>query len=211
MELEWEDLLKIGVAILAGGLIGAEREYRDKAAGFRTIIFITVGACTFTLVSEKFAEEGDPARIAAQIVSGIGFLGAGAILREGDRITGLTTAAMVWLSAAIGMSVGAGQYAIAGIVTTAVLIVLWLFPLVERIIERSRDAHIYQIVFRADRAKYDDLIERFEKSGLTVKSFKRMKRGEDMIVEFDTYGSREKHQEIVESMCDDPDLKEVTF
>src|SRR5262245_10109658 len=124
MSFEWEDLLRIGLAILVGGLIGSEREYRDKAAGFRTIIFICVGAASFTILSAKLAQGHDPTRVAAQIVTGIGFLGAGSILREGDRIVGLTTAATVWLAAAIGMAIGGGHYALAAIVTGAALLVL---------------------------------------------------------------------------------------
>ena len=91
-----EFLIKLGAALLVGGLVGAEREYRDKAAGFRTIIFITVGATLFTMFSTVIAgEENDPARIASNIVTGIGFLGAGAIMRESGRVAGLTTAATI--------------------------------------------------------------------------------------------------------------------
>ncbi|HQN43268.1 MAG TPA: MgtC/SapB family protein, partial [Anaerolineaceae bacterium] len=97
MYLQPEDLLKIVLAVLVGGLIGIEREYRDKAAGFRTLIFICVGAALFTILSVRLAGDKDPTRIAASIVTGVGFLGAGVILRDGGRVIGLTTAAAIWL------------------------------------------------------------------------------------------------------------------
>ena len=97
-----DDLVRVGLAILIGGLIGAEREYRDKAAGFRTLIFITLGSTLFTMFSARLGGPEDPVRIAANIVTGIGFLGAGTILRGEHGVTGLTTAAAIWLSAALG-------------------------------------------------------------------------------------------------------------
>jgi putative Mg2+ transporter-C (MgtC) family protein len=109
MSIEILDLLKLLFACLAGGLIGVEREFRDKSAGFRTLILICLGATLFTMMSPRFAAIGDPGRIAAGIVSGIGFLGAGVILRDRGRIMGLTTAATIWMTAAIGMAIG-GQF-----------------------------------------------------------------------------------------------------
>ena len=104
------DIIRIGAAMLAGALIGLERELRDKAAGFRTMIFICVGSALFTILSENLAPDGDTSRIAATIVSGVGFLGAGAILRDGLRVAGLNTAATIWLTAAIGMTFGSGEF-----------------------------------------------------------------------------------------------------
>src|SRR5574339_1054536 len=104
-----ENLIKLGMAIVVGGIVGAEREFRDKAAGFRTIILITVGSALFTIFSASLDPGFTRTRIAANIVTGIGFLGAGAIVREHGRIGGLTTAATIWLSAALGMGIGAGE------------------------------------------------------------------------------------------------------
>ena len=109
-------LIKLAAAVLVGGLIGAEREFRDKAAGFRTIIFIALGSTLFTVFSSLLAgQENDPARIAANIVTGIGFLGAGAIMRDGGRVAGLTTAATIWLTAALGMGIGSGRILLASL------------------------------------------------------------------------------------------------
>jgi putative Mg2+ transporter-C (MgtC) family protein len=127
-----ELLARLGLAALLAALIGIERESRDQAAGLRTHVLVSVGAALFTLVSayafEEFrrpAPDGtqtfvDPTRIAAQIVTGVGFLGAGAIIRQGISVRGLTTAAALWISAAIGMASGAGYYV--GAVATTVLV-----------------------------------------------------------------------------------------
>lgn len=123
-------VLKLSLAWILGGFIGLERETTKRAAGLRTHILVTVGSTLLTILSldifEMYAGRAtpDPARIAAQIVSGIGFLGAGTILREGPTIRGLTTAASLWVSAAIGMAVGLGAYAPAVYTTLIVLISL---------------------------------------------------------------------------------------
>lgn len=123
-----EIVLRIFMALLFGGIIGLERQYHDKPAGFATNTLICVGSAVFSLLSILSAHYlgGDPARIAAQIVAGVGFLGAGSILRDGNKISGLTTAAGIWLVAAVGMAVGYGQYFI-GAVATASVLILQLF------------------------------------------------------------------------------------
>lgn len=119
-------IVKVILALVLGGIMGLEREYNEKPAGYATNSIICLGAALFTMLSLYMAEMGgDPGRIAAQIVSGVGFLGAGAILREGNKISGLTTAAAVWLVAAIGMAVGFGQYILAsGACAAAILMQL---------------------------------------------------------------------------------------
>ena len=116
-------ITKIVLALILGGVMGLERQYNDKPAGYATNSIICVGATLFTILSLYMGQQGgDPGRIAAQIVSGVGFLGAGAILREGNKISGLTTAAGVWLVAAIGMCIGYGQYLLASCACAAVLL-----------------------------------------------------------------------------------------
>jgi putative Mg2+ transporter-C (MgtC) family protein len=132
-DIHWVDvLLRIAVAAALTGAIGMERELRERAAGLRTHMLVGVGSALFTIVSAYawtdfvFSREGgvvfDPTRIAAQIVTGIGFLGAGAIIRQGLSVRGLTTAAGLWVVAAIGMAVGAGYYSAAVIATGVVLV-----------------------------------------------------------------------------------------
>ena len=119
------------LAPIAGGIIGAEREYQDKAAGFRTIILITVGSALFTIFSIAIDPDNSRTRIAANIVTGIGFLGAGAIVREDGKIGGLTTAATIWLSAALGMGIGAGDLYFSLTATFITLLILLVFPYIE--------------------------------------------------------------------------------
>ena len=142
-------LLRLAAAAALGAAIGFERELRDREAGMRTHLLVALGSCLFTLVSaygfHEFLAEGgnvvraDPSRIAAQIVTGIGFLGAGAIIREGLSVRGLTTAASLWVSAAIGMAAGAGYYEAAVAATALTLFALWPLRLFAfRLVERWR-------------------------------------------------------------------------
>ena len=114
---------QVFLAVLIGGLVGVQREKIGKAAGVRTYALVTGGAALFTLISVVLFP-ADPARIAAQIVVGIGFLGAGAILHKEDKISGLTTAAGLWMMAAVGMAVGLQQYLLAFLVSLLVILVL---------------------------------------------------------------------------------------
>ena len=136
---ELETLGRLLLAAVLGSVLGAERELRQRAAGFRTNTLFAVGSAAFTLVSIHMAEVdgGDPTRIPSQIVTGIGFLGGGAILRGGTGdIRGLTTAATVWVNAAIGMAAGAGFYALAITSTLVTLFVLTVFLRIENYMVR---------------------------------------------------------------------------
>jgi putative Mg2+ transporter-C (MgtC) family protein len=130
-------MLRLMLAAGLGAAIGLERELRQKPAGLRTNILIALGASLFTTVSIQLARGGGtPDRVAAQIVTGIGFLGAGAILRSGRNVHGMTTAATIWVNAAVGMAAGAGEFAMASLATVVTLIVLAVLPPVEAYFER---------------------------------------------------------------------------
>ena len=130
-------VLRLLVAAGLGAAIGVEREFRQKPAGLRTNILIALGSALLTMTSMEIGSgNGTPDRIAAQIVTGIGFLGGGAILRSGRTIHGMTTAATIWVNAAIGMAAGAGLLANATVATAITLIVLTLLPPVESYFER---------------------------------------------------------------------------
>jgi putative Mg2+ transporter-C (MgtC) family protein len=206
-----DDLVKLGLATAAGALIGAEREYRDRAAGFRTIIFICVGAAFFTIVSHKIAlaHDRDPTRIAANIVSGVGFLGAGVILRDGGRVLGLTTAAIVWVAAALGIGFGAGQHGLAAAGTGITLAVLWLFPYLERPIDALRDTRTYEVVCRRNPDKFRRLEAVFGECGLRVRSHKEMKRGDEMICVWEAIGRRRDHDALMKRLFEDDEVLEL--
>lgn len=122
-----EIIFAMVLAILLGGVVGYQRQQWGKAAGIRTHALVTLGSTLFTLLSRfgfGFSESTDPSRVAAQIVVGIGFLGAGMILHQKNRVVGLTTAAGLWAAAALGMTIGVGWYAIAGVATLFILTIL---------------------------------------------------------------------------------------
>ena len=135
---ELEFLVRIAACLVCGFLIGIERELRNKPAGISTNCFVMGGACMFTFLSTAL-DPGSPARIAAQVVSGVGFIGAGMILKgTGDKVKNLTTAASVWFSAGIGMTIGVGWFLIAG-VATVYAIVIPRIPHVEKWLKESED------------------------------------------------------------------------
>jgi putative Mg2+ transporter-C (MgtC) family protein len=209
MTLLSEDIVKLLLAILVGGLIGAEREYRDRAAGFRTIIFICVGATLFTNFSIKLSADSDPTRIAANIVSGVGFLGAGAIMRGTGEVVGLTTASTIWLTAALGMGIGGGEYALALIGVVAILIVLWVFPKIEKWIDDIRDTHIhYEVILSTGEGKFGAIEDVFVQSGMRVQRTKQTRSGEDMICQWSVYGKPEAHLQLMEKLLVHPDVKQ---
>jgi putative Mg2+ transporter-C (MgtC) family protein len=131
---------RLVLAAVLGGLLGAEREWRNKEAGLRTNILIAIGAALFTLMSIELTDgkTGDTSRVAAQIVTGIGFLGAGAIMRTNGGIQGLTTAAMIWVNAAIGVAAGGGEYHLAVIATGITLAVLLVLQPIEKYLDYRR-------------------------------------------------------------------------
>ncbi len=132
MRLSWQDeaamLARIIVAGFAGAIIGFERHYSGKRAGVRTVAMVSFGAGLFTVISIYGFESGDPARLAAQIASGVGFLGAGTILHRRDDVRGLTTAAAIWVAAALGAAAGAGMFILALGGAIVASIVLGLLP-----------------------------------------------------------------------------------
>lgn len=173
--MEIELFIRILLAALVGGLIGLEREYHDKIAGFRTMILIATGAAMFTIMSGIVGSIADPARIAAAIVSGIGFLGAGAVVKMGLNVRGLTTAATIWLVASLGMGMGAGQFFLTSCVTAFVLLVLWLLPFIERRIDALHEFLEFRIVIKNTDKQEAKLIEMLEEEGIKYVSLRRTK------------------------------------
>ena len=153
---------RLGLATALGGLIGLEREMHDQPAGLRTHMVVAVGACLIMLVSMHMSDigGGDPGRIAAQVVSGMGFLGAGAILRFGLSVRGLTTAACLWTAAAIGLAAGSGYYKGAGAATGFTLVAVFLFDKVEKAF--MRDKTLRKLTVKARDGK--NLVGRLEQA-----------------------------------------------
>lgn len=166
--------IRIFLAAFLGAIIGIEREIKNRAAGFRTHIIVSVGACLIMLIGIDGIGEFSPdkardtARIASQVVSGIGFLGAGTILQKRDKVSGLTTAATLWLSAAIGLAVGIGYYEGAIIATAICLITLISLKWVSDIINK-RTTRSYIMIFDSCNFDQDGFINYAAKEGIEVR------------------------------------------
>jgi putative Mg2+ transporter-C (MgtC) family protein len=140
----FEEAGQVFAAFAIGAIIGLEREFRSKPAGFRTMILICVGSCVYTILSKE-SNSTSPDRIASNIVTGIGFIGAGVIFKEGITVNGLTTAALIWVTAALGMAIGYHNYPLAVVVTTIVVIALFVLEPVQRFINRLHKVKDYKI------------------------------------------------------------------
>jgi putative Mg2+ transporter-C (MgtC) family protein len=195
--LNWdESLLRLALAAALGGLIGVERELREREAGLRTHLLVSVGSALFTIVSaygfHAFLVSGasvvraDPTRIAAQIVTGIGFLGAGAIIRQGFSVRGLTTAATLWVVAAVGLAAGAGYYSVAVITTALVLIALYPLRLIAyRILHRFRPEDGRLLVELPVGQAPGGVIDEIEHAGARIQAIDVSQEGDRRRLELD--------------------------
>lgn len=162
-------VIKLALAILLGGLVGLEREFRQKPAGLRTNILINLGSTAIMIVSIEVVRRfgtGDPSRIAAQIVAGIGFLGAGTILRSGVSVQGLTTAATIWVNAGIGMAIGAELYLEAVAATVASILVLTMLSRVEHLLRTKGEARLFRLVAERSPEILERIREIFRRAGV---------------------------------------------
>ncbi len=195
--LNWdESLLRLALAATLGGLIGIERELREREAGLRTHLLVALGSALFTIVGaygfHAFLESGqsvvraDPTRIAAQIVTGIGFLGAGAIIRQGLSVRGLTTAATLWVVAAVGLACGAGYYSAAVITTALVLIALYPLRIIAyRILRRFRPEDGRLLVELPAGNPPGEVIDEIERVGARIDSIQVSQEGDRRRLELD--------------------------
>lgn len=216
MEFQYHDLIKLCASLLLGGIIGAERERYKKDAGLRTTILISIGSTLFTILSERVGVGAglnfDTSRIAANIVSGIGFLGAGVILQEHGRVKGLTTAATIWISAAIGMACGAGEFVLASITAVLTMIVLVAFTKIEDKLEVSIEERTYEITSKISWEKYKEIKNLFKSYGLIItKSKQEKKAGGDMVLTLEVSGPSKKHDKVVQKILSDKEIKEYWF
>jgi putative Mg2+ transporter-C (MgtC) family protein len=203
------DAARLLASLVLGAVIGLEREVSDKAAGLRTNILICVGACLFTIISGYFFN--DPARITAQLVSGIGFLGAGAIMHEGDKVTGLTTAATIWMVAAIGMAVGYGHYTLAATATLMVLFVQLAFTQMDILIDDWRERHTYRIVSKLESASIDEIVANFKAANIVVMKRKLMKKNNLYYSEWFTTGGRNSQEKVKKQLLASSYVLELTY
>ncbi|OPB87451.1 MgtC/SapB family protein [Elizabethkingia ursingii] len=210
MEIGYEILL-ILASVFVGGIIGIEREYQLKAAGLRTMILVTLGSCMFTMLSRSLGGPGSPDRIAANIITGIGFVGAGVIFKEENRVSGLTTAVTIWICAALGMTIGAGYYAEAGYGMTVVVILLISLKYVQDIIDKISSLHIYRITIPYD----DEVIEKYEtifkEHRLRPMLGKQFKQGDLLTVTWRVQGTAKNHKVCSKVLLNDKSITELVL
>ncbi len=198
---------KVVLSILCGGFIGLEREIKHKPAGLRTNILICLGAMLFTWLSVMMASlsdpsrPGDPARVAAQIVTGIGFLGGGMILQSGGSVSGLTSAATVWVVAAIGMCIGLGYPIIASIFTVTVFITLYFLSKVDRKIFGKMHCYETWIHLKTmDAAARAEIMETFQHGDLELTRLSVDERDERYQILARYFASEVRHLRIQASL-----------
>lgn len=215
--LEAELWVKLALAIGCGAAVGLERELSDKPAGLRTTMLICIGSTLITMVSLHiaiaFSEAqiviGDPGRIAGEMISGIGFLGAGAIIQARGSVHGLTTAATIWFMAGIGLAIGSGAYAWALVTTFLVLVILYVLGRLETRMKRPRRFVQFKVESRRDPRLLDELNQLAESAGLSLDDFKLARHDEGMEMEFALTCTREARDELIGRMLEIDGVRDV--
>lgn len=208
------------LAALLGALIGYERQFKHKSAGLRTNILVCVGSCLIMILSNMMYEQvegktnADPARLAAQVVSGIGFLGAGAIIKEGVNVIGLTTAACIWVVSGVGLAVGAGYYSIA--IFSSVLVYLILEALSQR--DRYKwtmpaDNIAVKITLLNESNTIKKIYDELHSLGMAFKDISLVFKSDDMIeLTLLLYNPRQiKRADITAGLSEIPGIKTINI
>src|SRR5580658_9955600 len=215
MVLPSDIVIKLALAVLIGGAIGAEREYRSKSAGFRTLTLICLGSTILTIFSVIIGTPGNPDRIASNIATGIGFVGAGVIFKgdgSGSKVSGITTAAMIWVTAGLGMAIGAGYLLVSICAAAFILLVLLTFMLLEGWIDRINQIHVYKIVCQFENEslnRYEDL---FKRHHLKFRRNSQRKSEENLITgEWVVQGSERNHRHCIHEVLRDQTVREFEF
>ena len=204
-------LERLLLSLLLGGLIGLERQYNDKPAGFATLTLICVGSTAFTLVSVYSAVLGaDPSRISAQIITGVGFLGAGSILRDGNKISGLTTAACVWLVAAVGMAIGYGEYGIAFAASAIVLTVQLILRKSMKLLDKVRRYETLHITCEPSWKVVEKISTAMQKYGVEIIKRKVLKENGYFTVTVVATFTGHEFERITKELFEMPEIKDLT-
>ncbi|MGH7482176.1 MAG: MgtC/SapB family protein [Longimicrobiales bacterium] len=216
IELRPDFLLQLGLAALLGGIIGLEREVHNKPAGFRTNLLICVGAALITGLSISIGEAAraagtaaDPARLAAQIVSGIGFLGAGTIMQARGSVVGLTTAATLWVVAAIGIAVGAGAFEEAVGTTALVMGALIILGKAERLVGRIRTTLAVRIRLDPEFELLDKIVRVLSDAGYRTHQDELEIAEDGILVTLEFAGRGQRFEDIVRLLLGVPGVRQV--
>lgn len=203
-----EQLLRLALALALGMAIGFEREWHEKAAGFRTLALVSLGSALFTTYALYVTSGQEEARLAAGVITGVGFLGAGVILRQRGEVIGLTTAAAVWTSAALGMGAAYGAYGVTIAATVAILVVLTLLQHlpISRVAEES---HLIEIVADYEPGRANRIAGTLTSFGLSVETESLAREDEVFTGVWRVVGKPTSQREAIRSIMSDPEFRRV--
>ncbi len=207
---DFEILYRLLISFGIGTAIGLEREYRSKAAGLRTMIMICLGSTIFTQLSISLGGS-NPDRIAASIVSGIGFLGAGVIFKDGLSVSGITTATTIWITAALGMAVGVGEYFIALIGSGIVLVVLIVFEKFQVVFDRWHQTRTYKISVDGNYEFEKDVIQEIRRLRLGYHRKRDIKLEIGSVLFFEVFGKESRLDQFNEFLKKENRIKSYEY
>jgi len=190
----WNDIYTVLAAFLAGSMLGLEREFHSKPAGFRTMILITVGSTLFTMLSVGLSASGD--RIASNIVTGVGFIGGGVIFKEGLNARGITSASAIWLAAAIGMSIGFKHFELAFVVTILALLVLIFLTRFEKRVHRWNEEKFYKVSFVRDVDAKESIEGFCKRKRIAFERVKLLKDNNGITVIYKVEAGHSRHRQL---------------
>ncbi len=194
--IEEDQVLKVLIALLMGVLLGLEREYKRKAAGMRTMTLICMSSTVFTILSAELGYPNSADRVASNILTGVGFIGAGVIFKGDYSIDGITTAASIWIAAAIGMAVGMSQYWLAAAALAGALLVLILLEFVERRIALVNDKRLYTIYFYEEKFPHIDVENILQEFQLKYKKMMIVRKENIIEVNYTVRGTRDRMEQL---------------
>lgn len=207
-------LVRLLIALAVGGAIGLEREFKGKPAGIRTNILMCMGACLIMIISVEVARTAggtaDPGRIAAQVITGVGFLGAGTIIRSRFHVVGLTTAATIWVLSALGLAIGAGFILLSVIGAFLITVTLVFIRYIEDSITKRRSTHILQLGLDAREGIIGSILEIFTNLGIPSETLEVNRSGNKWNTTFEYTASQEKHHRLVENLSHLEGVRGVT-
>ena len=197
-------IIRLLFALAIGAIVGLERELKGKPAGIRTNMLMCIGSCLIMIISIEVARMAgrvaDPGRIAAQVVTGIGFLCAGTIIRSRFHVAGLTTAATIWVLSALGLAIGAGYILLSLVGVVFIVLTLTLISFAERAIIRRREGHIIQLDLESREGIIGTILELFSVSEITSEAREVNRTGENWTAIFEYTSSPERHHELMERL-----------
>ena len=209
--MDYEIFIRFLLAALWGSIVGAEREYRGKSAGFRTVIMISIGSCFFTMMSERIGGTGNPDRIASNIVTGIGFLGAGVIFRGDNQVNGITTAATIWAVAAVGMGIGGGYYFAAAYASVLIIVVLALLPFCEKYIDSLNQTKEYSVKCDFGENVLVKIEQLLKLHHLKFRMVRQLKEGSEISGTWQVMGSAQNHKNFIAAAMSKATIKRFGY